>query len=214
MNKGLSAKQFLFWLFVGIMVLARCGGASSSSSPDRSIPTQVPTKSANAAALVIRTQVPRLIHACVTDATIRIRRGPGTQYEAMGGLVSGTCMSIFGRNEDGSWVYMESEDNKMGWVAAWLLTIDGNVNAVSVSNAYAPLPAYTAVAAVPPAKQKKKSDNSNSSGNQDQGSVSQGSSSPSNTSAASAVCNDGSLSYSTHHSGTCSYHGGVSQWLP
>jgi len=214
MNKGLSAKQFLFWLVVGIMVLARCGGASSSSSSDRSIPTHVPTKPANAAAPVIRTQVPRLIHACVTDTTIRIRRGPGTQYEAIGGLVSGTCMSISGRNEDSSWVYMESDDNKTGWVAAWLLTIDGNVNAVSLSNAYAPLPAYTAVAAVPPAKHKKKSDNSNNSGNQSQGTISQGSSSQSNTSGASAVCKDGSLSYSTHNSGTCSYHGGVSQWLP
>ena len=28
-----------------------------------------------------------------------------------------------------------------------------------------------------------------------------------------AVCRDGDYSYSTHHSGTCSGHGGVSQWL-
>lgn len=28
-----------------------------------------------------------------------------------------------------------------------------------------------------------------------------------------AVCNDGSYSYSQNHSGTCSYHGGVSSWL-
>jgi hypothetical protein len=30
---------------------------------------------------------------------------------------------------------------------------------------------------------------------------------------ASAVCRDGDYSFSTHHSGTCSGHGGVSQWL-
>ncbi|MDX1890430.1 DUF3761 domain-containing protein [Mycolicibacterium sp. 050158] len=30
---------------------------------------------------------------------------------------------------------------------------------------------------------------------------------------ATAVCRDGDYSYSTHHSGTCSGHGGVSQWL-
>jgi xanthine/uracil/vitamin C permease (AzgA family) len=29
---------------------------------------------------------------------------------------------------------------------------------------------------------------------------------------ATAVCNDGSLSWSSHHSGTCSWHGGVSSW--
>jgi hypothetical protein len=30
---------------------------------------------------------------------------------------------------------------------------------------------------------------------------------------ASAQCRDGSYSFSTHHSGTCSHHGGVSRWL-
>jgi Protein of unknown function (DUF3761) len=29
----------------------------------------------------------------------------------------------------------------------------------------------------------------------------------------SAVCRDGSLSYSAHRSGTCSSHEGVSKWL-
>jgi predicted RNA-binding Zn-ribbon protein involved in translation (DUF1610 family) len=27
-----------------------------------------------------------------------------------------------------------------------------------------------------------------------------------------AICRDGSVSYSEHHSGTCSHHGGVAQW--
>ncbi|WP_156688059.1 DUF3761 domain-containing protein [Mycobacterium sp. Marseille-P9652] len=30
---------------------------------------------------------------------------------------------------------------------------------------------------------------------------------------ATARCRDGDYSYSTHHTGTCSGHGGVSQWL-
>jgi hypothetical protein len=30
---------------------------------------------------------------------------------------------------------------------------------------------------------------------------------------ATAICRDGDYSYSTHHSGTCSGHGGVKQWL-
>ena len=32
-------------------------------------------------------------------------------------------------------------------------------------------------------------------------------------SGATAVCKDGSYSFSTHHTGTCSGHHGVSQWL-
>jgi hypothetical protein len=30
---------------------------------------------------------------------------------------------------------------------------------------------------------------------------------------ASAKCRDGTFSFSTHHSGTCSHHGGVATWL-
>ncbi len=29
-----------------------------------------------------------------------------------------------------------------------------------------------------------------------------------------ALCNDGTWSYSQHRSGTCSHHGGVKQWCP
>jgi len=30
---------------------------------------------------------------------------------------------------------------------------------------------------------------------------------------ATALCRDGSYSFSEHHSGTCSHHGGVARWL-
>lgn len=35
---------------------------------------------------------------------------------------------------------------------------------------------------------------------------------PARPSGASAQCADGSYSFSEHHRGTCSHHGGVSQW--
>lgn len=35
----------------------------------------------------------------------------------------------------------------------------------------------------------------------------------SNPNGATAICGDGSYSYSQHRSGTCSHHGGVAQWL-
>src|SRR5688500_16387400 len=72
------------------------------------------------------------LKGCVTDSAIRIRQGPGTDFEVMGGLVSGTCMQILGRNQDASWVYIVTEGNEAGWVAAWLLTIEGDINGVSV----------------------------------------------------------------------------------
>jgi hypothetical protein len=33
-----------------------------------------------------------------------------------------------------------------------------------------------------------------------------------NAAGATALCNDGTLSYSQHHQGTCSWHGGVARW--
>jgi len=36
---------------------------------------------------------------------------------------------------------------------------------------------------------------------------------PATPAGATAQCRDGSYSYSQHHSGTCSHHGGVSSWL-
>jgi len=44
-------------------------------------------------------------------------------------------MAIVGRNPDSSWVYMSSDDNKTGWVSADLLTIEGNVERVSIRTA-------------------------------------------------------------------------------
>jgi hypothetical protein len=38
-------------------------------------------------------------------------------------------------------------------------------------------------------------------------------SSPSACSGATAICSDGTCSYSAHRRGTCSHHGGVRQWV-
>jgi hypothetical protein len=35
---------------------------------------------------------------------------------------------------------------------------------------------------------------------------------PSNARGATARCRDGTFSYSQHHQGTCSWHGGVATW--
>ncbi len=75
------------------------------------------------------------LKGCVTNSAIRMRQGPGTDSEVIGGLVSGTCMQILGRNQDASWVYIVTEENEAGWVAAWLLTIDGDIARVSLRSA-------------------------------------------------------------------------------
>lgn len=41
-------------------------------------------------------------------------------------------MWVLARNEESNWVYIVTENDKSGWVAAWLLTIDGDVTRLSV----------------------------------------------------------------------------------
>jgi uncharacterized protein YraI len=107
----------------------------SACSAPQSIP--VPTISATSTLLPASTPKPTLaitLDACVTNETIRIREGPGTEYGVTGGLVSGTCITILGRNHDSSWVYIVTSNNLTGWVASWLLTVEGNIANVPVKS--------------------------------------------------------------------------------
>ena len=120
------------FLRLGILVILLSACAPSPTSTPG--PTIRPTKTLAPRPTSTPTQKPVSIHACVTNSTIRIRRGPGKQYEQIGGMVSGTCMSILGRSQESDWVYVVSEDNKSGWVAASLLTIEGDLQQVSVQS--------------------------------------------------------------------------------
>lgn len=78
-----------------------------------------------------QTEEPIALSACVRDTT-RIRRGPGTNYETIGGLPTGTCLTIIGRNDVGSWAYIVSEDHQTGWVDVSLLNDTWGISKVSV----------------------------------------------------------------------------------
>ena len=95
----------------------------------------VPIPTLTASPALMAAPEPVSLKACVTNSEINIRKGPGTDFEVMGGLVPGTCMQILGRNQDASWVYMVTEGNEAGWVAAWLLTIEGDITRVSLRSA-------------------------------------------------------------------------------
>ena len=116
---------------ITVLLLLVFNWLNSSTAPiSTRMLVPIPTLTPSPALTVLPESVS--LKACVTNSEIRIRQGPGTDYEIMGGLVSGTCMQILGRNQDASWVYMVTEDNTNGWVAAWLLTIEGDVTRVSV----------------------------------------------------------------------------------
>jgi hypothetical protein len=78
-----------------------------------------------------RTHEPITLLTCVRDST-NIRRKPGTQAETIGGLTSGMCLTILGRNEEGTWVYMISDEDHMGWVARDALNDIDDISQISV----------------------------------------------------------------------------------
>jgi uncharacterized protein YraI len=121
-------KSLLCLTLLAILLSACSTAPTSTARPTKVLPTKTSRPTSTP------TRKPVTLTACVTNSTIRIRKGPGTDYEVIGGLVSGTCMSIKGRNRDSSWVYMVSEDGKTGWVAASLLTIEGNLSRVSLKS--------------------------------------------------------------------------------
>lgn len=119
------------WVLVTLAVFGIFSFLTSLPQAARTLHTKI-IATENAPPHPTRTPQPISLFACVTDWTIRVRKGPGTNYEIIGGLVSGTCMWISGRNDDLTWAYMTSDDNKEGWVAASLLAINGDLSRAPV----------------------------------------------------------------------------------
>jgi len=114
---------------------------------------------------------------------VNLRGGPGTNYPIVGSLASGQTARVEARN--GEWLYLSSGK----WVASWVVTVTGSAS--SLPSRSAPPPPAAAPAVQSPAQPIP----------------------PQHPSDASALCNDGTYSYSQHRRGTCSHHGGVKLWL-
>ncbi len=60
-----------------------------------------------------------------SGGTVRVRSGPGTNFEVVDNLPTGTRVVVLGFNEAGDWVNVRLEDNSEGWISASLLEIEG-----------------------------------------------------------------------------------------
>ncbi len=124
-----------------------------------------------------------------------MRSGPGVGYSDIGGLPNGECVTLDGRNADGSWARIRSSDSasapRGGWVSVGYLDFSGSVLGLLVVGV-GPIDA-TARPTVRVSTPRPPT--------------------PNDSGGATAICNDGWLSYSQHRRGTCSHHGGVREWL-
>jgi hypothetical protein len=135
-RKVISASQRWNWLLAVFVLIGLAAYIFSSRSFFGLTATQgstsLSTRDLTTGPKPTRTQEPVTPSECVEDTTVRVRRGPGTQYETIGGLVSGVCFTILGRNEEATWVYVMSDDHQTGWMAASLLNGTGSLSRVSV----------------------------------------------------------------------------------
>jgi Bacterial SH3 domain len=71
----------------------------------------------------------------VNQSSIRVRSGPGTTYNAVGGLSRGAEIKVMGRNEAADWVQIVDQEGLSGWVFVDLLTLSVPVESLPVVEA-------------------------------------------------------------------------------
>lgn len=63
---------------------------------------------------------------------IRIRIGPGTDFAQVARLDPQTLVPVVGRNTSGDWLLVEYQPGQRGWIAAWTVTIEGDLSQVPI----------------------------------------------------------------------------------
>ncbi|MCC6804496.1 MAG: SH3 domain-containing protein, partial [Anaerolineae bacterium] len=70
------------------------------------------------------TWTPEPLNATVISRqAVNMRSGPGTDNSVLAGVASGTTVLVLGFNDDGSWVNVQLDDGRTGWISVTLLEI-------------------------------------------------------------------------------------------
>lgn len=106
--------SFVFLAFA--LVLSACGSGSNQrgtevSSSGLGQTGLNPTATIRA---IIPTEGQITVRGCVTASSLRVRSGPGLEYELVDGLVAGDCVVFNARNTENTWARISNTDN---WVS-------------------------------------------------------------------------------------------------
>ena len=109
--------------------------------------TQTPTETMSSTdTLMPGTVTPNQLSVIADKSAANIRRGPGLAYNAIGGLVKGASTIIYGRNSDGTWIYVAipGQPGKFGWVTSLpqYVTLSVNVMDLPLMTYDQPSPAF------------------------------------------------------------------------
>ena len=64
--------------------------------------------------------------ARVTSAALNMRNGPGTNFGIVRTLTNGTLLLVLGQNYSGQWLYVQTSDLQLGWVARNFTNFSGS----------------------------------------------------------------------------------------
>ncbi len=70
--------------------------------------------------------------ANTNQSAIRVRIGPGLDFSQVALLDPQTLVPVIGVSTSGEWLFVEYELGQRGWIAAWTVTIEGNISQVPV----------------------------------------------------------------------------------
>ena len=69
------------------------------------------------------TEIPPVIGIIASINTVNVREGPGVSFSAFEALRPGTQVEVLGQDVEGSWLNIQLEDGREGWVAATLVRL-------------------------------------------------------------------------------------------
>ena len=99
---------------------------SYTQMPTRILLTSTRTTKPTKTPIPSKTVIPKII-ACVGQFQVRVRSGPGTEYDVIGGALPGDCFEFDGRNENSTWVHTKF-NQKDGWLSIEFLDFDMDIN--------------------------------------------------------------------------------------
>lgn len=120
----------------GAAVLAPSPSPTSSPTTTRVVAVVVASKTPTRAATATPSPVPPTptppVQTTLTAPTVNLRAGPGSDYAILATWGQGTAMTVLGRSADSSWFSVEAPDGQIGWMAAAILGVVADAQALPV----------------------------------------------------------------------------------
>ena len=126
----------------------RLGNINALSHP---LPTETPTPTNTKSPTSTPTKTPTPLPVGKIDPLrvdgnyVNIRSGPGTDHEVawVQDVNQDFVFKIVGRNQDNKWLLLQTENGNYGWISAYFINTEGNIDNLSVSTQEAPTLAPT-----------------------------------------------------------------------